>query len=148
MELRPDNDAREVGCEMISILVPVNSEELAKSFYAHALGLDCDGDGFILPGSGGSVRILYQYLDERTKKEYDWPSRRFPLFRYEVEGGLGGILNRITLAGGEIDFLCEHPGGYMARIKDPFLNQLEIECPNFDELLDEELKSSPVFIRL
>lgn len=132
---------------MISILVPVNSEERAKNFYLEALGLGCDGDGFILPGSGSSVRILYQYLSKDTEKEFDWPSRRFPLFRYEVEHGLGDILHRVISAGGDIVFLCEHPGGYMAQVKDPFLNQFEIECLNFDEELDERLRSLPVFKR-
>jgi predicted enzyme related to lactoylglutathione lyase len=118
------------------ILIPVNDWNEGDHFYKNVMRfLKTDDYDFCMPGGCSCVRINLIIVRRPEREGYGLTgvSTRFPIFRYSIEKDFFSYCKGIIERGGNFDFACENPGGYFARIIDPFGNTFEVMCDSFEE---------------
>ncbi|MCL9807526.1 hypothetical protein NAT51_18520 [Flavobacterium amniphilum] len=120
---------------MISILLPIFNEEKANEFYIEILEFTQEKSCIFLPNSNNQVELLYQNIRNEQIEKYSYLQTdfdKFPLFRYEIKNNFLQFIKKLIDNNVIILTMLSHPGGYFARIQDPFFNTLEVICEEFD----------------
>jgi predicted enzyme related to lactoylglutathione lyase len=117
------------------IFIPVNERSVALKFYEEVMQFTRHGSDFYPSKEETSVRINLLDVNEQDRRErgLEEVKARFPIFRYYIERNFLSHCRGIVGRGGNFEMAREHPGGYFARIIDPFGNTFEIMCDSFDE---------------
>lgn len=118
------------------ILIPVNDWGEGERFYKDVMRFSkIDGHDFFTPGGCSCVCINLIIVRDFDRDGYGLVSGRprFPIFRYSILKDFLSYCKGISERGATFDFACENPGGYFARVIDPFGNTFEIMCDSFDD---------------
>lgn len=116
----------------VNIIIPVTDYEEAERYYRLIFPASSENGTFLLPVESKNIAIKIMIIDEEAKDEFP-PRKHFPIFGYILERNFLSYCNEIFAKGAHIETACATPGGYYARVSDPFGNQFEIECNNFEE---------------
>ena len=134
------------------LMVPIDDPDIALRFYLDVLGFEKIEYNIYFPeGKCRNVELILMNSDKESRQKYLMLNNnfaRYPLFRYRVNENFLSYCKKILDGGGRFDMLIMTPGGYYARVIDPFGNSFEIECDSFNDINDIDTSEWDFYRRL